>query len=129
MNFIIAYIQKFINLKFGLIGAFLMGGIVFIINLEHGWQLSAIAGLKQWMYTFLFGGVIIRLLEYLLSITKSWKRNRLFSVAIISTFTSLLVFFVHSLKGTPEPLLSTIPTILMSPPGFLYLATKFEKKH
>lgn len=111
-----------------MIGALIMGGIVFIINLEHGWFLSTIAGLKQGLYTFFFGGIIIKLLEHLLLQIKNPYMAISLSVSVISVFTSLLVFLVHSLKGTPEPFLSTVPTILMAPPGFLVLAIKFRRE-
>ncbi|MCK5467198.1 MAG: hypothetical protein KAI99_01770 [Cyclobacteriaceae bacterium] len=122
------FVNKYINLKIGLIGALIMGGIVFIINLEHGWFLSTIAGLKQGLYTFFFGGIIIKLLEHLLLQIKNPYMAISLSVSVISVFTSLLVFLVHSLKGTPEPFLSTVPTILMAPPGFLVLAIKFRRE-
>lgn len=50
------------------------------------------------------------------------------SVILISTITSCLVYLLHSIKGTPEPFYSTIPTIILAPPGFASLAWKFEKK-
>ena len=121
-------ISRFINIKFGLIGAFVMGGIVFMINIDHGWKLALTAGLKQWFYTFFLGGLIIRLLEYTLTMTKNYRYNMVFSVLLISALTSFLVYGVHSLKGTPEPFYSTIPTILMAPPGFAGLAIKFNNK-
>ena len=112
----------------GLAGAFIMGGIVFAINLPHGWQLSAIAGLKQWIYTFFFGGMIIRLFEQALSVKANLYLSIALSVIIISLLTTFLVYVVHSLKGTPEPLLSTIPTMIMAPPGFLALAINIKKR-
>ena len=104
-----------------------MGGIVFIININHGWQMALIAGLKQWVYTFLFGGLIIKLLEYVLEWNKNLKYQVMFSVFLISALTSALVYLVHSFKGTPEPFYSTVPTIVLSPPGFMILAFKFKE--
>ena len=108
-------------------GAFLMGGIVCFINLNHGWKLSTLAGAKQWVYTFFFGGMIIKLLEVTLGKTKSFKYPTAISVVLISVITSLLVYLVHSIKGTPEPFYSTLPTVILSPPGFLYIASKVKK--
>jgi len=105
-----------------------MGAIVFFINLEHGWQASTVAGIKQWAYTFLFGGVIIKLLEKLLEKFENKLVGLLISVSVISAITIILVLSIHNLKGTPEPFLSTIPTIIMAPPGFLVLALRFQKK-
>jgi uncharacterized membrane protein len=122
------YAHRYINLKIGLIGALIMGSIVFIINMEHGWFLSTTAALKQGLYTFFFGGIIVKLLEYLLRKVTNPYLSIPVSVLVISGFTSLLVYGVHSIKGTPEPMLSTIPTLLMAPPGFLFLALRFKKK-
>ena len=105
-----------------------MGGLVFFINLEHGWVLSAIAGLKQGFYTFFFGGIIVKLLEFSLMKIKNSYLSIPVSVFAISILASLLVYMVHSTKGTPEPFLSTIPTLLMAPPGFLILALRFKRE-
>ena len=130
MNFLTIinrFVHKYINLKVGLAGAIVMGAIVFFINFKHGWYLSTFAGLKQGLYTFFFGGIIVKLLEVLLVKIKRPSLTIPVSVILISGLTSVLVFFIHSLKGTPEPFLSTVPTILMAPPGFLFLALKFKK--
>ena len=105
-----------------------MGGIVFFINLKHGWLLATVAGSKQWIYTFFFGGVIIKLLEHTLVWSRKYKYNVFLSVILISALTSCLVYLLHSFKGTPEPFYSTIPTIILAPPGFASLACRFEKK-
>lgn len=122
------YAYKYINPKIGLIAALIMGSIVFIINMKHGWFLSTTAAFKQGIYTFFFSGFIVKLLEYLVKKIKNPYLSIPASVLVISGFTSLLVYAVHSLKGTPEPLLSTVPTILMAPPGFLVLAIRFKRK-
>lgn len=113
----------------GLAGAFLMGGVVFWINLDYGWWPAATAGLKQWLYTFFFGGMIIKLLEQSLKKLNNPYLSISISVLFVSTITTFLVFLVHNLKGTPEPFLSTVPTMIMAPPGFLILALKFNKLH
>jgi hypothetical protein len=43
---------------------------------------------------------------------------------IVSAVTIMLVYGVHSMKGTPRPFESTLPTIIMAPPGFLALAIR-----
>ncbi len=50
------------------------------------------------------------------------------SVATVSTLTIILVYAVHSLKGTPRPFESTLPTIILAPPGFFFLAWKKRKQ-
>ena len=100
---------------------------MFIININHGWEASAIAAAKQWAYTFLFGGLIIKLLENLMLKIENRQLAIAISVSTVSVITTILILLVHNLKGTPEPILSTIPTVLMAPPGFLVLALRFQK--
>jgi hypothetical protein len=129
LNIVSTYLTKYIDLKVGFFGALLMGGIVFFINIKHGWVLSTTAGLKQGIYTFFFGGVIVKLLEYCIIKIKNQSLSIPLSVFSISLLTTFLVFLVHSLRGTPEPFLSTIPTIIMAPPAFWVLAIRFQKNH
>jgi hypothetical protein len=44
------------------------------------------------------------------------------AVIAATLLTVGLVYIVHSLKGTPKPFESTIPTIILAPPGFIYVA-------
>ena len=122
-------IRKYLNIKFGLIGALFMGSIVFLINSNHSWIQAGFAGLKQAAYTFLFGGIIIRMLEILLVKIDNKFLSIPLSVIIVSAITIILVYIVHSLKGTPEPVLSTLPTVIMAPPGFLVLSIRFKRAH
>ena len=43
--------NRFFDAKMGIAGAFLMGGIVYFINADHGFYPGLIAGLKQAFYT------------------------------------------------------------------------------
>lgn len=105
-----------------------MGTIVFFINLSHGWILATTAGVKQGIYTFFFGGVIVKLLEYTLLKTSGKSYSIFISVVFVSLITTFLVFLLHSMKGTPEPIQSTAATIILGPPGFLFLAFRFKKE-
>ena len=101
----------------GIAGAFVMGVVVFVINYSATNELtgSTTAGLKQASYTFLFGGILMKGCENLA--TKI--RNRTFaivaSVIIPSTLTLFLTYQLHQLKGTPKPLESTYPTLIIIP--------------
>ena len=102
----------------GLAGALALGGIVFYINADHGFWPGITAALKQGTYTFFAGGLLMRLVENL----ALRFDNRFWAYAaavIIPTLLSVgLTFLVHSLRGTPEPLHSVIPTAILSPPSF-----------
>ena len=128
LDFLRKYVSKYINLKVGFLGALVMGTIVFFINMNHGWILATTAGIKQGIYTFFFGGVIVKLLEYSILKTSGKSYSIFISVVFVSLVTTFLVFLVHSLKGTPEPIQSTAATIILGPPGFLFLAFRFKKE-
>jgi len=106
------------DLRSALLGALLMGGIVWWINSAHGFLLATTAASKQAAYTFLMGGVIMRFA------TRLAERDgpRWFVMTTATVLPTLVTvgatFFVHSLKGTPEPLASTVPVALLSPPVF-----------
>lgn len=123
------FISRFMNIKMGLAGALIMGGIVWFINMSHGWWPATTAALKQAAYTFLFGGILIKILDTIAIKIK----NRYLAVAAatitVSLVTIILVYIVHSMKGTPKPFESTLPTIFMAPPGFLALAIRKRIKN
>ncbi len=121
---IIHFISRFINLRMGLAGALVMGSIVWVINAGFGWWPATTAAMKQAAYTFLFGGMLIKMLDTIAVRIK----NRYLAIAtatiITASLTIILVYIIHSLKGTPRPFASTLPTMIMAPPGFLALAIR-----
>jgi hypothetical protein len=121
---IISFSGKFIDYPSAIAGAVIMGIMVGIINYKFGTWPAATAAFKQAAYTFLFGGAIIRLLYYIVLAIPGKITSLVVSVFIASGVTISLVYLVHSLKGTPLPLESTIPTALLAPPGFLFLALR-----
>jgi hypothetical protein len=120
---------RFIDYPSAIAGAVIMGLIVGFVNMGFGWWPALTAAMKQAAYTFFFGGLIIRLLYLMtLSIHKKWIAL-VVSAATVSTLTIILVFAVHSMKGTPRPFESTLPTIILAPPGFFFLAWRKRKSN
>jgi hypothetical protein len=121
--------KKFIDYKAGLIGAGIMGGLVFAINYHETHELfnSSTAALKQATYTFLVGGSIMRSCEHLA--TKIKKKTLAITSAVIlpSMLTLTLTYGIHNLKGTPEPKKSTVPTTIIIP-ATAYWATRKRKQ-
>jgi len=109
--------QKFIDYKIGIAGAVVMGGIVFSINYFSTHQItgSITAAIKQGSYTFLFGGTLMKGCEYLATTIKRRGVAILTSVIIPSVLTLILTYTMHNLKGTPKPLESTVPTLIIIP--------------
>lgn len=120
--------DEYINYSMAIAGAVVLGGMVFVINFPHGIFLASVAAAKQAVYTFLAGGLISRNGE---NLAVKWD-NRWLSLLvsiIVSTFIAVgLTFLVHSLRGTPEPLQSTIPTMILSPIGFFIIARRRQQQ-
>ena len=108
----IAKMNGFIDFRMGLIGALFMGSIVFWINHDHGYDEALIAGLKQLSYTFFFGGLFIKMAENIAVTRKNRAWGILIGGLLPMILTAILTYTVHSMKGTPEPFNSTIPTIV-----------------
>ena len=109
--------QKFIDFKIAISGAIVMGGIVFSINYSATHELtgSLTAALKQGSYTFIFGGILMKSCELIAITIQKRKLAILGSMLIPSVFTLLLTFAMHSMKGTPKPFESTLPTLIIIP--------------
>lgn len=95
-----------------------MGLVVWIINIvsttppDYVGALTAAA--KQAVYTLFLGGFLIRLTTWLaLRPGRPWL---VFVTAwsVSTVVTSALIFLVHSLRGTPSPVLSSMPTAIMT---------------
>lgn len=122
---IIQWGKKYIDYRMAIFGGFFMAFLVFGINYHETGNNSGIpnisgsitAALKQGVFTFFFGGFIMRLSERL-AIGISERIWALISACIVpSTISIVLTFVIHILKGTPEPMKSVIPTILLIIPG------------
>ena len=120
----IDFIGRFINIKMGLAGALVMGVVVWIINYSGECWPATTAAMKQAAYTFIFGGILIKILDTICLKVKNRYLAITLSTILVSCTTIILVYLVHKMKGTPYPEASTLPTIIMAPPGFLALAIR-----
>jgi len=107
--------------------ALFLGTVVFAINYSHGTPAALSAALKQATYTFFVAGFIVRLCEKLVQQQSLGMMAFPLAVLIPSCIAIGLTFLLHSLKGTPEPVHSTIPTLLMAPPSFAVWAWRCKK--
>ena len=116
------FFTQYINLYAAIFGGSFLASIVFYINHEYGASAASLAATKQFVYTFFCGGMIARLCE-VISLKIDQGIFAILSAALVCTFLAgSATFLVHSLKGTPEPWLSTLPTLVTSPPGIVILA-------
>jgi hypothetical protein len=122
------YFKKYINIKKGIAGALIMGGMVFYLNSSHGWDAAFIAGMKQALYTFLIGGWLVALCERLSEKGDAFWFGVLSATLLVSVLTISAVAMVHYLRGTPEPLRSVLVTVFIAPPGFFGIAFHHRRK-
>jgi hypothetical protein len=120
--------NRFFDTKMGFAGAFVMGAIVFYINSDYGFTAGLIAGLKQSIYTFFMASINMKVCENIAIRYKNVKLSIFLAVFVGTIMTVVGTYIVHSLKGTPEPIASTIPTIILSPPTLLYWALRKRKQ-
>jgi len=134
--------SKYVDYKMGIAGSVVMAVVIFSINyfgkripLEYQDNLffwSTVAALKQATYTFFFGGIIMKGAERFAT-EISRRGPALVLACIVPSLVSItLTFTMHSMKGTPRPLESTIPTmIFVFPSTFIWglmSRRKMEKK-
>ncbi len=119
--------RKYIDYRMGIIGSLIMGSIVFYIN-YHSTEMqfgqpdvagAVTAALKQATYTFFFGGFIMKLSERIATSVRLLFPAILLGCIVPAFIAVSLTFGLHSLKGTPEPVKSTIPTLILIVPGTL----------
>lgn len=114
-------INKVIDLRIGLAGGLVMGIIIFVIN----YRLTGIvagaftAALKQGIYTFFFGGLIMKLCESIAVRLNPAFLALALAMLVPSVLSLGLTYGVHSMKGTPMPLESTVPTAFFVIPSTL----------
>ncbi len=109
--------SRYFDYKIAIAGALVMGIAVFCINYFSTYLIfqSITAALKQGIYTFFFGGFLMKGCEYIATYFKSDLLSILLAIAIPTTVTLLLTYSLHLMKGTPKPLASVIPTLAIIP--------------
>jgi len=122
-------ITKYINLKTGFIGGVFLGTMVYWINADFGWQLAGTAALKQGIYTWFFGGAIVKLCETISTRGERKWLNIIKGAATASLIAITAILIVHHFKGTPRPFYSSLPVMILAPLSFIaigYRARKIE---
>lgn len=120
-------LRNYFDLKVGSIGSTCMGAGVYLINrFGHEDYEALIAGGKQAAYTFLVGGSMTKLCERIARSDVSHKVVK--SIVYPSLITIGLTGSLHFLKGTPEPVKSTIPTLIGAPIGFTIWQRRIRRK-
>jgi len=106
-------LKQVFDLKSAVIGSALMSIIVGLVNAGHGLTPALTAAGKQALYTFFVAGFIMQLCRWLAGRDLP-PVKAIFSATLLPTLlTVFLVYNLHSLKGTPEPLWSTLPVAVI----------------
>lgn len=113
-----AFLLKYVDVSTAWKAALFLGAVVYAINFSHGAIAAIPAALKQAAYTLLASGFIVRLCENLITKVRPMFIAWPLAILLPSAVAVGLTYFMHSLKGTPEPLYSTLPTLLVTPPAF-----------
>ena len=124
-----AFGARYIDYGMAWKGALFLAVMVWFINLPHGPLAALPAALKQATYTYFVAGFITRLCENI-AVRIARRPLALFAAVVIpSTIALGLTLLLHTLKGTPEPLRSVIPTLLTAPPAFFWWGRKKRLAH
>lgn len=122
-----ALILKYVDVSTAWKAALFLGLVVYAINFSHGALAALPAALKQAVYTLFASGFIVRLCENLITRVKPRALAWPLAIAVPTLVAVGLTFLVHSLRGTPEPFFSTLPTLLVTPPAFTVWAWRCLK--
>lgn len=101
------------------LGALVSGVMVAWVNIDHGGAAALTAALKQAFYAFFATGLILRFSQWLALRRTARVLALAMAVVIPLLVTMTLLYAVHSLKGTPEPLYSIVPGTGLSLLGLL----------
>lgn len=123
-----AFLDRHIDYPAALAGAVVLGSLVFAVNYGHGCNQALIAAAKQAIYTFFAGGALVRLNERLALSINPAAAGVIIGFACSGALAVILTYCVHSLRGTPEPLYSTLPTLTLVVPGFVFLGVRARYK-
>ena len=115
-------LAQWFDLKAAILGALLMATLVGLVNSGHGLQPALTAAGKQAAYTFFVAGFIMQLCRWLAGRRLEPAQAVMLATLLPSAITVVLVFALHSYKGTPEPVLSTIPVALLGLVSFFLVS-------
>ena len=116
--------RQWFDIKTAILGALLMSTLVGLVNAGHGPLPALTAAAKQGAYTFFVAGFITQLCRWLAQ--RPMRAGAAIAIATLlpTVITVVAVYTLHSFKGTPEPILSTIPVVLLCLGGFFLVARK-----
>jgi hypothetical protein len=110
------------DLPMACLGALVSGSLVGWINIDYGFLPALTAALKQAAYAFVATGLIIQLCRWLNRRPVSRVLATGMAIILPLLLTMGLLYLLHSLKGTPEPLPSIIPGTVLTLIGLILVS-------
>ncbi len=110
------------DLPMACLGALVSGSLVGWINIDYGFLPALTAALKQAAYAFVATGLIIQLCRWLNRRPVSRVLATGMAIILPLLLTMVLLYLLHSLKGTPEPLPSIIPGTVLTLIGLVLVS-------
>jgi len=110
------------DLPMACLGAVVSASLVGWINSDYGFLPALTAALKQAAYAFVATGLIIQLCRWLNRRPVSRVLAIGMAIMLPLLLTMVLLYLLHSLKGTPEPLPSIIPGTVLTLIGLVLVS-------
>lgn len=97
----------------GVAGFIAYGGWGFWVNMSHGTEMGAMAGLIQGSYSFVLTLSMTMVMEHLMRILAGVRARPVITVVVVSVGTFAVAYSIQWLNSTPEILLTIIPGFLI----------------
>jgi hypothetical protein len=113
MNFLphLSPLQR--SLMSGVAGFIVYGGWGFWVNMSHGTEMGAMAGLIQGSYSFVLTLSMTIFMEYLMRMLAGVRARQVITVVLVSVGTFVVAYSIQWLNSTPEILLTVTPGFLI----------------
>ena len=109
----IKVLRQCFDLKTAILGALLMATLVGLVNSGYGMAPALTAAAKQAAYTFFVAGFIMQWCRWLALRNLAPVHAVTLATLLPTLITVVLVYNLHSFKGTPEPFWSTVPVVVL----------------
>jgi ABC-type transport system involved in cytochrome c biogenesis permease subunit len=120
--------RQWFDIKSAILGALLMSTLVGLVNAGHGLLPALTAAAKQGAYTFFVAGFIMQFCRWLAQ--RPMRAGAAVATATLlpTVITVVAVYALHSFRGTPEPVLSTIPVVILCLGAFYLVSRKLVQE-
>lgn len=119
--------RQWFDIKSAILGALLMSTLVGLVNAGYGLLPALTAAAKQAAYTFFVAGFIMEFCRWLAQRPMQASAAIATATLLPTVITGVAVYTLHSFRGTPEPILSTIPVVVLCLAAFFLVSRKLVR--